>query len=351
MTTSATRVGSIGKPAWRRAWPLQTQLAAAAVLLAVSACGPAAGSRPAKSAVIAPLSVAAAPAPKTLESTLRLDADADEIPFYPQIAESRYGDTVAVWEQFDGTRYNIWGNSKRAHQPWGRATLLETSDAGHAYNPQVAIGAQGRAMAVWVQADDAARRYDIRASAFDPQTGWSQPVQLGARGAGQAYAPQVASDERGNATAVWQQSDGRRFNIWGSRYRQGAGWGEAVQIEKGSTGLGAPTVAMDRDGHATALWPRFSGGKTEMWANRLPANGSWGKAARVESVAGYAYDPAIGIGAGGEVTASWHIATGLQTSTWAARYRLAESGLALATPCARKLTQGRSGSTRKCAAP
>ena len=52
----------------------------------------------------AQLTVAALPTPKTLESTLQLSSDVDEIPCYPQIAESAHGDIVAVWEQFDGGR-------------------------------------------------------------------------------------------------------------------------------------------------------------------------------------------------------------------------------------------------------
>ena len=56
--------------------------------------------------------VAAAPAPRTLESTLRLHPDAQEIPFNPQIAGDAYGNAVAVWEQFDGTHDSIWGNDR-----------------------------------------------------------------------------------------------------------------------------------------------------------------------------------------------------------------------------------------------
>ena len=70
------------------------------------------------------------------ESTLRLDPGVEEIPFYPPIAESTHSDVVAVWEQFDGAHYNIWGNSRRDHQDLGRAHLTQTSDTGHAYNPR-----------------------------------------------------------------------------------------------------------------------------------------------------------------------------------------------------------------------
>jgi len=36
--------------------------------------------------------------------------------------------------------------------------------------------------------------------------------------AGNANAPQIAFDASSNALAVWQQSDGTRFNIWANRF-------------------------------------------------------------------------------------------------------------------------------------
>ncbi len=348
MATSTIRSRPIGNRLWRRAVLMPAQLAWLAALLAVSACGPAPGGRADKASAAAPPAVSPAPAPVTLESTLRLDPDAEEIPFYPQIAESRYGDTVAVWEQFDGARYNIWANARRAHQQWGQATLLEASDAGHAYNPQVAISAQGRAMAVWVQADDAAHRYDIQVSRFDAQAGWSLPVQLSVGSAGQAWSPHIAVDDQGNGVAVWQQSNGRHVNIWASRYQSGAGWESARQIESGTASLGAPTVAMDRDGHATALWPRFVGGKSEIWTNRVTARGNWGVAARIETVPGHAHNPAIDIGADGRVRATWQSADGVHTTAWSARYRAEEAGGVKVKRCREGSSLGVSALAKKC---
>ena len=107
----------------------------------MTACGLA--PRSSQSLPAAQPAVAALPPPKTLESTLRLGPDVEEIPFHPQIAESAHGDLVAVWERFDGERYRIWGNNRRAHQEWGRAQLMQTNDSRHSYDPRVAVNAQG----------------------------------------------------------------------------------------------------------------------------------------------------------------------------------------------------------------
>ena len=113
-------------------------------LVALPACGPA--PRTSQLPPAAQLLVAAPPAPKTLESTLQLSPDVEEIPFYPQIAESAHGDIVAVWEQFDGARYSIWGNSRRAHQGWGRAFTLTAVSCGLAVTSPAALGIKPRAL-------------------------------------------------------------------------------------------------------------------------------------------------------------------------------------------------------------
>ena len=109
-------------------------------LLALTACGP--PPRTSQSLAAAQPIVASPAAPKTLESTLRLGPDVEDISFYPQIAESAHGDIVAVWEQFDGARYSVWGNSRRAHQGWGRAFTLPAVSCGLADTSSV-VAARG----------------------------------------------------------------------------------------------------------------------------------------------------------------------------------------------------------------
>ena len=58
-----------------------------------------------------------------------------------------------MWAQFDGTRNNIWANRYTAGTGWGTAALIETNNAGSADSPQVAINANGNALAVWRQSD------------------------------------------------------------------------------------------------------------------------------------------------------------------------------------------------------
>jgi len=62
---------------------------------------------------------------------------------------------------------------------------------------------------------------------------------------GEAWNPQVAVDAFRNAIAVWNQSDGNRFDVWANRYIPGAGWGTAILLETDNAGrAGSPQVAV-----------------------------------------------------------------------------------------------------------
>jgi len=163
------------------------------------------------------------------------------------------GDAVAVWSQFDGTRYNIWSNRYRAGTGWDNAVLIETDDAGDADRPQVVSDPSGNAIAVWRQSDGT--RYNIWSNRYRAGTGWDNAVLIEADDPGDADRPQVVSDPSGNAIAVWQQSDGTNVTIRSNRYVQGAGWGSAIRIDSEGSGIAErPSLAMDPSGNAVAAW-------------------------------------------------------------------------------------------------
>lgn len=138
----------------------------------------------------------------------------------PQIVFDNNGNALAVWVQSDGTRNNIWANHYTVGTGWGTAAQIET-DTGNANQAQIAIDASGNALAVWTQFDGT--RNSIWANRFiagtGTGTGWGAVSLIETDNAGDAYSPQIAIDANGNALAVWHQSDGTRFNIWANRYQ------------------------------------------------------------------------------------------------------------------------------------
>ena len=186
----------------------------------------------------------------------------------PQVAMDGGGNAVAVWQQSDGTRDNVWSNHNAPSGAWGNAQRIEADNAGDAANPQVALDPSGNAVAVWQQSDGT--RDNVWSNRYTPSDGWGTAELIEADNAGDATLPQVAMDAGGNAVAVWQQWDGTRSNIWSNRYTPTVGWGVAELIEAEDTYDAAfPQIAMDPSGNAVAVWQQLDGILSNIWSNRF----------------------------------------------------------------------------------
>jgi hypothetical protein len=247
----------------------------------------------------------------------------------PQVAVDASGTAVAVWQQSDGARYNVWANRYVAGWGWGTATLIETDNAGDAQYPQVAADASGNAMAVWSQYDGA--RNNIWANRYVAGSGWGTAALIETDNAGNAFDPQVAVDGSGNAVAVWYQHDGTRFNVWANRFVSGSGWGTAALIETDNAGNAAGTqVAVDGTGNAVAVWRQWDGTRYNIWANLYAAGSGWETASLIETDnAGDAYSPQVAVDRSGNAVAAWHQSDGTRNNIWANRY-VAGSGWGIA---------------------
>jgi uncharacterized membrane-anchored protein len=242
---------------------------------------------------------------------------------YPQVAVDSSGNAVAVWQQHDGTRNNIWSNRYRAATGrWGTAELIET-DAGDARNPQVAADSSGNAVAVWFQNDGT--RFNIWSNRYTVATGRWGTAELIQDNAGNAYHPQVAVDSSGNTVAVWYQYDGTSYrNIWSNRYTAATGtWGTAELIETDNAeDAYYPQVAVDSSGNAVVVWYQYNGTRNNIWSNRYTAvAGTWGTAELIETDnAGSARDPQVAVDSSGNAVAVWYQYDGTRTNISSNRY-------------------------------
>jgi hypothetical protein len=202
------------------------------------------------------------------------------------------GHTLAVWEQFDGERFNIWANRKAKGQGWGVAQLIETDNAGSAYNARVALDSQGNAVAVWQQFDG--QRSRIAANRYMVGTGWSKAQWIDAPNTLEAHAPQVSFDVQGNAIAVWQHKDGQRTRIAANRMVAGVGWGRAVPMENGNGYANAPHIAIDAQGQLLALWQLQGSKDTTIHTKRYLTGVGWGSDQLVQTPSAEAsYPPTV----------------------------------------------------------
>lgn len=248
------------------------------------------------------------------------NADSAEV---PQIAMDGSGNAIAVWMQSDGTRWNTWANRYVVGSGWGVAQLIETDNAGGTNNPQVAVDSSGNAVAVWNQSDGT--RLNIWANHYVVGSGWGTAQLIETDNAGGASNPWVAVDRSGNAVAVWNQSDGTRNNIWANRYVAATNsWGTAQLIETDNAGDAlVPEVVMDSSGNAVAAWTQSDGTRNNIWTNRyVAATNSWGTAHLLETDdVGAAVLPRLAVDRSGNVVAVWSQHDGTRYNIWANHYR------------------------------
>lgn len=234
----------------------------------------------------------------------------------PQIVLDANGRALAVWEQFDGSRNNIWSN-RFDGSAWGTPGRIQTDVASDASAPQIAINPDGQAFAVWTQSDGT--RDNIWANRFDGNA-WGAAEQIETDNAGGASNPQIALNADGRAVAVWQQSDGARNNIWANRF-DGSAWRAAEQIETDNAGSAvSPQVALDAKGRALAVWHQSDRSRNHIWANRFDGN-TWGEAELLETDdVNHARSPQVGFDADGRAIAVWQQSDGARDNIWASRF-------------------------------
>ena len=277
----------------------------------LSACGGGGGS-----------SSAPAPAPKAWRPPVLIESGAGTV-FNPLVAIDANSNGLVIWDQVSGLRSDVWANRfTAASNTWDNAALIGTNNTGNAWAPQVAVDANGNALAVWSQYDGTTT--NIWAKRFTAASNtWGTAVLIETDGAGDAYDPQISVAADGNALAVWRQFDGTRHNIWANRFTAASNtWDSAVLIETEDAGhAGGQQIAIGVDGNALAVWYQDDGTTTNLWANRFTAaSNTWGSAELIETNPNQAFNPQIAIDANGNALAVWAQSDGLRFSVWANRF-------------------------------
>ncbi|HEY3421443.1 MAG TPA: hypothetical protein VGK23_12905 [Methanomassiliicoccales archaeon] len=226
----------------------------------------------------------------------------------PQVAMDREGNAVVVWQQFDDSSHlNLYARYFSSGT-WGEVTLLEYG-TGNAWSPQVAMDDNGNAMVVWSQYD-CSSHLSIYARYFS--SGAWGAVALLEYGTGNAWSPQVAMDGNGNAMAVWSQLDSLSHMSVYAMYFSSETWGEVMPLKTGAGDASCAQVAMDGNGNAMVVWSQTwwptDGGQelSGIYSDRF-SSGTWGTPQLLEnnSANNYFYDPRIAMDGNGDATVVW----------------------------------------------
>ena len=158
----------------------------------------------------------------------------------PRLGIDAGGNTLAVWEEWDGTTSTIWASRMPAGGAWSAPEVIGRGDSPNATlpaNPALAVHPDGSALVVWVQKTAGNLPWFNRYAASG---GWGAPAPVpGARP--EAAAAAVASRGNGDAVATWST----REAIWTAEHTGSGGWETPSTIGGVTNGssVGSPRVA------------------------------------------------------------------------------------------------------------
>lgn len=195
------------------------------------------------------------------------------------MAGNRAGEVVVVWTEVDQTpNLRLVGARRRIGDPWSAASTIQPAGAidfvGAA--PEVALDAQGMAVAVWTQPGPSGTRQLFSSQLAAGTVGWSTPVRLDV-GSAVAEAPQIASTGPGRFVVGWQQVNNAVSSIYAAALGPG-GWQQPVLLENDNRGsAGGIVIAPGPNQSVWVTWVQSDGATRTTIASRY-SGGSWSTA-------------------------------------------------------------------------
>ena len=151
------------------------------------------------------------------------------------------------------------------------AAPINLSEAGQsASSPRIAVDPSGIATAVW-QRSNGSNTIIQSLTQTDPGV-WpalDKTVDLSVTGQNASF-PEIAINDFGIATAVWQRSNGTNTIIQSLTQTDPGVWPDpAESVDLSATGQNAynPQIAVDPSGNATAVWSRYNGSNNVIQAS------------------------------------------------------------------------------------
>ena len=201
--------------------------------------------------------------------------------------------------------FSVEASTRPVGGTWSKPVTLSGASADDK-QAQVTVDPAGNATAVWRRFDGGSG-YRIQSATRPAGGAWGSPVTLPGGGQ-QAATPQIASDSRGNATAVWQLSDGMTSRIVASSRPVRGTWSTPVVLSDARRSSDAPRIGVDAAGNATAVWETWDGRNSRVQAATRASGGMWSPRANLSIAGKSAYVPQVSLDPAGSATAVWQVA-------------------------------------------
>ena len=133
------------------------------------------------------------------------------------------GLAIAGWDCFDSAkaRTSSWVALYDPVTGWSDGMMLGSVDRD-TYIHNVDINDRGEAIAIWLKVSGGIVIPTV--AIYKPGSGWQEPVQLGTEPATQIYSSDVAIGADGGAVAAWAGRVGSNSVVWASAYSPESGW-------------------------------------------------------------------------------------------------------------------------------
>ena len=132
---------------------------------------------------------------------------------------------------------------------------------------------------------------------------WSPPKNLSQLNLN-AEAPQVAIDEKGDATAVWIEYNGDNWRVQSSTRRCGDWQKTPDTLSLPNLENDFPQIAVDSYGDATAVWTGYNGSMWVIFASTKTHDGTW-QTPPISISLLPGISPQVAIDAAGNITSIW----------------------------------------------
>ena len=235
---------------------------------------------------------------------------------YPQVAVAPDGTTTVVWHRYtSGTNTIIQASTRPPGGVFGAPVDLSVAGQKDA-QPQVAVGSDGTTSVVWTRVTGMTTAV-VQASTRPPGGAFGPAVDLSA--VPFAFEPQVAVTADGTTTAVWTAVKGTNAIVQASTRPANGVFGGPVDLSPAGQNSSGPQVAVGPDGLTTAIWRRSSGADYIVQHSTRPPGGAFAPALDLSEQKAIADDQQLAVAPDGTTTVIWRRSDGvndfIQTST------------------------------------
>jgi len=233
-----------------------------------------------------------------------------------RIATDRHGNprVIVAWNSGIPLESTLYAARRSAVGVWGLLETLAFAVPVGGLAPDfseydLAVDANDDAIAIWREWDGT--RYLVRSRHYTVAGGWEATLDLQLASPDSGFGPQLAMDDAGNAFVAWHEFDGASYAIWTARFEKGNGWTILELISSLAEHVGDdstfPKIAFDASGNAVAIWTKFDFtlNQTLVRANYYSKTAGWRLDETLSSGPGISWRPELAMSRTGYAIATW----------------------------------------------